>query len=71
MLPIDKAEAGTHLYPGFIPLFSLDASTLERPAPCFGEHNEYVFGKILGLPAQEVEALVKERIISKAPIFPE
>ena len=70
LLPIDKAEAGTHLYPGFIPRFSPDASTLERPAPCFGEHNEYVFGKILGLPPQEVETLVRERIISKEPIFP-
>jgi len=29
-----------------------------------------VFGKILGLPPQEVETLVRERIISKEPIFP-
>jgi crotonobetainyl-CoA:carnitine CoA-transferase CaiB-like acyl-CoA transferase len=70
LLPIDKAEAGTHMYPGFVPRFSPGVSTVERPAPCFGEHNDYVFGTILRLSAQEVEALVGERIISKEPIFP-
>lgn len=70
LLAVDKVEAGTHLYPGFIPRFSPDASALHRPAPCFGEHNAHVFGTILGLPPQEVETLVKERIISQEPIFP-
>jgi crotonobetainyl-CoA:carnitine CoA-transferase CaiB-like acyl-CoA transferase len=70
LLAIDKVEAGTHLYPGFVPRFSPDPSVLHRPAPCFGEHNDYVFGKILGLPSQEVETLVKERVISKEPILP-
>ncbi|HXG18637.1 MAG TPA: CoA transferase [Methylomirabilota bacterium] len=70
LLAVDKAEAGTHLYPGFVPRFQPDASELRTPPPCFGEHNDYVFGEILGLPPQEVEALVQERIISKAPIFP-
>jgi len=70
LLAIDKAEAGTHLYPGFVPRFSPQASALRFPAPCFGEHNEYVFGTLLGLPAGEIEELTKERIISTEPIFP-
>lgn len=70
LLAIDKAEAGTHLYPGFVPLFQPHPSTLRMPAPCFGEHNAYVFGTILGLPAGEIEELTKERIISTEPIFP-
>lgn len=70
LLAIDKAEAGTHLYPGFIPRFQPNPSALRRPAPCFGEHNAYVFGTILGLPAEEVAELTKERIISSEPIFP-
>lgn len=70
LLAIDKAEAGTHLYPGFVPRFRPGPSALRFAAPCFGEHNAYVFGTILGLPAPEIEALTKERIISTEPIFP-
>jgi crotonobetainyl-CoA:carnitine CoA-transferase CaiB-like acyl-CoA transferase len=70
LLAIDKAEAGAHLYPGFVPRFQPSPSVLRRPAPCFGEHNEYVFGTILGLPVEEIAALVEERIISSEPIFP-
>jgi crotonobetainyl-CoA:carnitine CoA-transferase CaiB-like acyl-CoA transferase len=70
LLAVDKAEAGMHLYPGFVPRFSPSASDLRLPPPCFGEHNPYVFGTLLGLSTEEVEALAKERIISREPIFP-
>ena len=70
LLVIDKAEAGTHMYPGFVPRFAHDPSVVHRPPPCFGEHNEYVFGKLLGLPTEEMERLIKDRIISQEPIFP-
>jgi crotonobetainyl-CoA:carnitine CoA-transferase CaiB-like acyl-CoA transferase len=70
LLAIDKAEAGTHLYPGFIPRFQPSPSALRMPAPCFGEHNEYVFGTLLGLSGEEIAALAKDRIISTEPIFP-
>ena len=70
LLPIEKAEAGTHLYPGFIPRFHPSSSAMRLPPPCFGEHNAYVFGTILGLSAEEIEGLAKERIISTEPIFP-
>ncbi|MBI3302171.1 MAG: CoA transferase [Deltaproteobacteria bacterium] len=70
LLAIDKAEAGMHLYPGFIPRFHPGLSVLHLPPPCFGEHNAHVFGTILGLSAEEIEELAKERIISTEPIFP-
>jgi len=70
LLAIDKAEAGTHLYPGFVPRFHPSAGQVRLPAPCFGEHHDYVFGTLLGLPAEEIEILTKERIISTVPIFP-
>jgi crotonobetainyl-CoA:carnitine CoA-transferase CaiB-like acyl-CoA transferase len=70
LLAIDRAEAGTHLYPGFVPRFSPNASAVHLPAPCFGEHNAYVFGTLLGLPSEEIAVLAKERIISVEPIFP-
>jgi crotonobetainyl-CoA:carnitine CoA-transferase CaiB-like acyl-CoA transferase len=70
LLTIDKAEAGTHFYPGFVPRFHPAPSVLRLPAPCFGEHNAYVFATILGLSAEEIAELAKERIISTEPIFP-
>ena len=30
---------------------------IDRGAPCLGEHNEEVFGRLLGLSAQEVAQL--------------
>ena len=70
LLAIEKAEAGMHLYPGFVPRFHQTPAAAPLPAPCFGEHNAYVFGTILGLPATEIAQLAAERIISQEPIFP-
>jgi benzylsuccinate CoA-transferase BbsF subunit len=32
---------------------------IRRPAPLLGEHNQYVFGELLGLPAAEIQRLVQ------------
>jgi len=29
----------------------------------FGEHNEYVFGELLGMPEEEISRLVAEEIL--------
>lgn len=70
LLAIEKAEAGTHLYPGFVPRFHSTPCALRLPAPCFGEHHDYIFGTLLRLSAEEIERLEKERIISTEPLFP-
>jgi len=36
---------------------------VERGGPCLGEHNDYVFGDILGLPGSEIEKLREEGVI--------
>ena len=33
-----------------------------RTSPCFGEHNAYVFGELLGLPEHEMESLALEGV---------
>jgi crotonobetainyl-CoA:carnitine CoA-transferase CaiB-like acyl-CoA transferase len=70
LLAIDKAEAGTHLYPGFVPRFHNTPAELRMPAPCFGEHHSYIFGEILKMSSEEMEKLEKEGIISTEPLFP-
>ena len=32
-------------------------------APVLGQHNDYVYGELLGLPDEEIERLVNEQII--------
>lgn len=36
----------------------------QQPSPRLGEHNDYVFGELLGLPAGEVARLKKEGVIN-------
>jgi len=36
---------------------------IARGAPLLGQHNEYVFGELLGLTSSEIGALVDEKVI--------
>lgn len=40
-----------------------DAAEVARGAPLLGEHNDYVYGEILGLSDQEIEDLVARKVI--------
>ena len=52
-----RTQAGTH--------FVLSKYTCDiKRAPLLGEHNEYVFKKILGIPDDEYDTLVKEGVIN-------
>ena len=42
---------------------SLTPPIIEHAAPLLGEHNDYVFGTVLGISAAERERLVAERVI--------
>jgi len=36
---------------------------IERAGPLLGEHNEYVFGELLGMPKEEITRLVEEKVL--------
>jgi crotonobetainyl-CoA:carnitine CoA-transferase CaiB-like acyl-CoA transferase len=36
---------------------------IERGGPCLGEHNDVVFGEILGLSATEIRQLRDDKVI--------
>ena len=55
-------ESFEHLAPPF--LLSETPAELRRSSPCLGEHNEYVFGQIVGLPPDEIERLQNEGVIA-------
>ena len=48
---------------GVYPRFSRTPGGIPAGAPRLGEHNEEVYRGLLGLSAEEVEALRRERVI--------
>ena len=47
--------------------FSKGPFPIRHSAPLLGEHNEYVFGELLGMSAKEIQALYDEGITGKMP----
>ena len=43
--------------------FSETPARVERAGPLLGEHNEYVFGELLGISKQEIAQLIEEKVI--------
>ena len=59
---LDHAEIGTHRY--MMPPFRLSKTPGEpnMPAPCLGQHNEYVYREILGMSDEEFVRLLNEGV---------
>lgn len=62
------AQAGENVHCSLPWKVSGQRPPMSRPAPCFGEHNGYVLGELLGLSGTEVEALAAEKVISQEPL---
>ena len=62
---VTHPQAGTHLYPGVVWKFSKTPLSIRIPANCLGEHNEHVFGNLLGLSQDEIAQLEADQIIGK------
>ena len=65
---VTHREAGTWKMDG--PAWRFDRSPLHvrLPAPCFGEHNDFVLRDLLGLSNEEVAALEREGVVSSEPL---
>ena len=61
---VDDPVHGTIRVPGFpIHTSAQERRTVEPQAPFLGEHNEAVFGELLGFDAQRVEGLVADGVL--------
>ncbi len=65
---IDHPEVGPRKYTALPIKFSRTPAKPGRPAPCLGEHNEYVLSKILGLSKEEIAQLEAKGIIGHQPV---
>jgi len=63
---VTHRETGTHLYPGMCFKFSKTPADIRIPPNCLGEHNEYVYGEILGMSKEEITQLEEENFIGDA-----
>jgi len=59
----DHPEIGRQKYDGILWKMSKTPGRVSRPAPLVGEHNNYVFGELLGLSRDMIDRLVEEKVI--------
>ena len=64
---VTHPEMGTHPYIGRFARFSRTPIGIRMPAPCLGEHNQYVFGELLGVSDEEMAQLEEQGIIGTKP----
>jgi crotonobetainyl-CoA:carnitine CoA-transferase CaiB-like acyl-CoA transferase len=60
---VEHPAAGSLKLYGVGPKFSVSPGRVRIPAPMLGQHNEEVFGKLLGLRSTEIVALREEKVI--------
>ncbi|MCL4370508.1 MAG: CoA transferase [Chloroflexi bacterium] len=61
---LDHAEMGKHHYEDSPFKLSKTPSKIQKPAPLLGEHNEYFYTELLGIPKEEYEQLVGSGVIN-------
>jgi len=66
---VSHAEAGVWDMDGVAWRCSGTPAHVRLPAPCFAEHNRYVFGELLGLSTAEIESLEEDGVIGSAPLL--
>jgi crotonobetainyl-CoA:carnitine CoA-transferase CaiB-like acyl-CoA transferase len=64
---VKDPDAGDHLYPGRPMRLSKTPLGTRRATPTLGQDNEYVFGELLGMSAEEVAGLNKRGLIGSEP----
>lgn len=57
ILELDEPPWGCGAHHGLPGIPSLSEASAARPAPWIGDHNGYVFGKVLGMSTEEIEKL--------------
>lgn len=62
---LTTADSGTHRYPGNAFRYSKTPVKMELPPMSLGEHNDHVYGKILGMSAAEIAELREEKLIGE------
>ena len=65
---VDHPSAGMYFLPGVAWKMSATPGTIRWPAPRLGEHNDFVYGEILGMANSDVARLDAEGVTGTDPI---
>ena len=60
---LDHTLNGRHRYPGYLWKYGKMYEPIRMPPNCLGEHNEYVYGTLLGISDEDMKELEAEGII--------
>ena len=60
---VEHPATGVDFVPKVVCNLSETPGEIRRPAPLLGEHNNYVFGELLDLSQDEIEALTEKKVI--------
>jgi crotonobetainyl-CoA:carnitine CoA-transferase CaiB-like acyl-CoA transferase len=63
IVTVDDPTIGTIRMQGVYPRLSATPGRITRGAPCLGEHNEEIYGQLLGMTAEEILALREAAVI--------
>ncbi len=63
IVEVEHPAIGRMPVPGVVPKFSETPGTVRSAAPAIGQHNDEIYGGLLGLSAEEMATLQAERII--------
>jgi benzylsuccinate CoA-transferase BbsF subunit/naphthyl-2-methylsuccinate CoA transferase subunit len=61
---LDHPEIGKQKYDATLWKMSKTPPKVRHRAPLLGEHNDYVFGELLGMPQEEIDRLVQEEVLA-------
>ena len=64
---VEHPDAGTHLYQGASVKLSETPGGIQSPAPCLGEHNDYVLREVLNLSPEEILELHSKGVTNNDP----
>ena len=62
IVEVDHPARGTVTMPG-CPVQLTDSPVEAKPAPLLGQHNEEIYGALLGLSSEQLQQLTREGVI--------
>ena len=66
-ITVDHPQVGTKRYPGLPWKMSRTPGEVRWPSPTLGQHNREIFGGLLGLTGDEIDALESDGVIGTKP----